>query len=216
MVRTYQKIIGEEARAQILEMTGRLPDMLVASIGGGSNAIGLFYPFIKDESVEMVGIEAGGLSDGKGKHARTIGRGRDGIIHGMRTMLLHDENGHIDPVHSISAGLDYPGVGPEHAHLNALKRASYDSVRDDEALEAFHILSRTEGIIPALESAHALAGALKLAKKRDREDIILVNLSGQFDEETTLDILCAAARAGADYLELGIPHTDPLADGDTL
>ncbi len=183
MVRTFQKVIGEEARAQILDMTGRLPDVLVASIGGGSNAIGLFHPFVKDEQVDMVGIEAGGISDDKGKHARTIGLGRDGIIHGMRTVLLHDENGHIDLVHSVSAGLDYPGVGPEHAYLKALERARYDSVRDSEALEAFHMLSKTEGIIPALESAHALAGAVRLAESMTPEKVILVNLSGRGDKD---------------------------------
>lgn len=183
MVRTFQKVIGEEARAQILDMTGNLPDLLVAAIGGGSNAIGLFYPFVQDESVDMVGIEAGGISDDKGKHARTIGLGRDGIIHGMRTVLLHDENGHIDPVHSVSAGLDYPGVGPEHAYLKALDRARYESVRDAEALEAFHLLSQTEGIIPALESAHALAGAIKLAEKMNPGKVILVNLSGRGDKD---------------------------------
>ncbi len=183
MVRSFQKIIGEEARAQMLEYTGSLPDLLVAAVGGGSNAIGLFYPFVKDTSVQMLGIEAGGISDDKGKHAKTLGLGRDGIIHGMRTVLLHDENGHIEPVHSISAGLDYPGIGPEHAQLWEEKRAVYDFVRDDEALEAFHILSKTEGIIPALESAHALAGAMKKAGTMAPDKIILVNLSGRGDKD---------------------------------
>lgn len=183
MVRSFQKIIGEEARAQMLEYTGALPDLLVAAVGGGSNAIGLFYPFVKDTSVKMLGIEAGGISDEKGKHAKTLGLGRDGIIHGMRTVLLHDEHGHIEPVHSISAGLDYPGIGPEHAQLWEEKRAVYDFVRDDEALEAFHILSKMEGIIPALESAHALAGAMKKAGTMSSNEIILVNLSGRGDKD---------------------------------
>jgi tryptophan synthase beta chain len=183
MVRSFQKIIGEEARAQMLEYTGALPDLLVAAVGGGSNAIGLFYPFVKDTSVKMLGIEAGGISDEKGKHAKTLGLGRDGIIHGMRTVLLHDEHGHIQPVHSISAGLDYPGIGPEHAQLWEEKRAVYDFVRDDEALEAFHILSKMEGIIPALESAHALAGAMKKAGTMSSNEIILVNLSGRGDKD---------------------------------
>ncbi len=183
MVRTFQKIIGEEAREQMIEYTGKLPDMLVAAVGGGSNAIGLFHPFVQDESVEMIGIEAGGISDDKGKHAKTLGLGKDGIIHGMRTVVLHDENGHIEPVHSVSAGLDYPGIGPEHAHLSALSRAKYEAVRDDEALEAFHRLSRTEGIIPALESAHALAGAFKKAVEMDKDKVILVNLSGRGDKD---------------------------------
>jgi len=183
MVRSFQKIIGEEARAQMLEYTGKLPDLLVASVGGGSNAIGLFYPFINDVSVKMLGIEAGGLTDETGKHARTMGLGRDGIIHGMRTMLLHDENGHIDPVHSVSAGLDYPGVGPEHAYLYASERADYKCVRDHEAIDAFHKLSRLEGIIPALESSHALAGAMQLAKTLSKDKVVLVNLSGRGDKD---------------------------------
>ncbi len=183
MVRTFQKVIGEEARNQVLEMTGQLPDLLVAPIGGGSNAIGLFYPFIKDCSVAMLGIEAGGISDEKGKHAKTMMLGKDGIIHGMRTKLLHDNNGHIDPVHSVSAGLDYPGVGPEHAQLLDSGRARYKSVNDTEAIDAFHLLSRQEGIIPALESAHGLAGAIKEAKDLPKTSIILVNLSGRGDKD---------------------------------
>lgn len=183
MVRSFQQVIGQEARRQILEMTGRLPDLLVAAIGGGSNAIGLFHPFEKDDSVKMLGVEAGGLSDEKGAHAKTMGLGSDGIIHGMRTILLHDENGHIAPVHSISAGLDYPGVGPEHAFYKISGRADYTSVKDEDALGAFHTLSRMEGIIPALESAHALAGAMQVAKGMDKNKVILVNLSGRGDKD---------------------------------
>ncbi len=183
MVRSFQKIIGEEARRQILEMTGRLPDILVAAIGGGSNAIGLFHPFEKDQTVKMLGVEAGGLSNEVGEHAKTIGLGRDGIIHGMRTVLLHDDKGHIAPVHSISAGLDYPGVGPEHAFYHESGRAKYIGIKDKEALEAFHILSRMEGIIPALESAHALAGAMETARNMGKDKIILVNLSGRGDKD---------------------------------
>lgn len=183
MVREFQKVIGVEARKQIVELTGRLPDLLVAAVGGGSNAIGLFHPFLGDSAVRMLGIEAGGRSDEKGQHARTMGLGRDGIIHGMRTMLLHDEHGRIEPVHSVSAGLDYPGVGPEHAHLCETGRAQYKSVRDSEALEAFHLLCRTEGIIPALESAHALAGAMVAASEMERDEIVLVNLSGRGDKD---------------------------------
>ena len=183
MVRTFQKIIGEEARKQILELTGQLPNLLVAPIGGGSNAIGLFHPFVKDTSVQMLGIEAGGISDETGKHAKTMGLGKEGIIHGMRTLVLHDNNGHINSVHSVSAGLDYPGVGPEHAHFMTSDRARYESVRDDEALNAFHKLSRMEGIIPALESAHALAGAMRVAVNMKQDEIILVNLSGRGDKD---------------------------------
>jgi len=183
MVRTFQKVIGEEARAQILEMTGALPDLLVAAVGGGSNAIGLFHPFVNDASVSMLGIEAGGISDKVGEHAKTMGLGKEGIIHGMRTFVLHDDHGRIDSVHSVSAGLDYPGIGPEHAHLLDIDRAKYEAVLDKEALEAFHILSRLEGIIPALESSHALAGAMKIAKTMKPEEIILVNLSGRGDKD---------------------------------
>jgi tryptophan synthase beta chain len=183
MVRDFQSVIGREARAQILERAGRLPDALVACVGGGSNAIGLFYPFIEDREVEIYGIEAAGEGIATGHHAAPLTAGRPGVLHGNRTYLMEDANGQIIETHSISAGLDYPGVGPEHAWLKDSGRARYDAVTDDEALAAFHHLTRTEGIIPALESSHALAFAHKLAPTLNKDQIILVNLSGRGDKD---------------------------------
>ncbi|NLY10519.1 MAG: tryptophan synthase subunit beta [Firmicutes bacterium] len=183
MVRDFQRIIGDEVKEQILAIEGRLPDYLVACVGGGSNAMGLFYPFINDTEVKLCGVEAGGLGLDTSKHAATISKGSPGVIHGMMTYLLQDTEGQIIPVHSISAGLDYPGVGPEHAYLYQKGRAQYNAITDSEALEAFQFLSRIEGIIPALESAHAIAYAKKLAPTTSKDDLIVVNLSGRGDKD---------------------------------
>ena len=183
MVRDFQTVIGREARQQMLASTGKLPDALVACIGGGSNAIGLFHPFINDESVAMYGVEGAGLGIETGKHSAALCAGTPGVLHGNRTYLIQDEQGQITGTHSISAGLDYPGVGPEHAWLKDIGRAEYVSVTDDEALQAFHDLTRTEGIIPALETSHALAYVNKLAASMSEEQSILVNLSGRGDKD---------------------------------
>jgi len=183
MVRDFQCVIGREARQQMLDKVGRLPDALVACVGGGSNAIGLFHPFLDDSDVKIFGVEGGGHGVESGQHAAPLCAGRPGVLHGNRTYLMEDDNGQIIETHSISAGLDYPGVGPEHAWLKDQGRAHYVSINDDEALEAFHALTRTEGIMPALESSHALAHAAKLAKQMSPEQIILVNLSGRGDKD---------------------------------
>ena len=183
MVRDFQSIIGREARTQILDKTKQLPDALVACVGGGSNAIGLFHPFLKDESVKMYGVEAAGRGIETGEHAASLLAGRPGVLHGNRTYLLCDEHGQIKDTHSISAGLDYPGVGPEHAYLKDIGRVEYVPINDEEALDAFHILTKTEGIIPALESSHALAYAMKLAKTMHNTQRIIVNLSGRGDKD---------------------------------
>ena len=192
MVRDFQTIIGREARQQLQEMTGRLPDALVACVGGGSNAIGLFYPFIDDASVKMVGVEAAGDGIETGHHSAPLCAGKPGVLHGNRTYLMEDDDGEIIETHSISAGLDYPGVGPEHAWLKDTGRAEYVSITDDEALEGFHDLTRMEGIIPALESSHAMAYTMKLAPKMKSDEIIIVNLSGRGDK----DMLTMAQREG--------------------
>ncbi|MEO7017029.1 MAG: tryptophan synthase subunit beta [Leifsonia sp.] len=183
MVRDLQKIIGEEARQQVLDLTGRLPDAVVACVGGGSNAMGIFHAFLDDEDVRLVGYEAGGEGADTARHAATITKGRPGVLHGARSMLLQDEDGQTIESHSISAGLDYPGVGPEHAWLASIGRAQYLPISDAEAMDALRLLSRTEGIIPAIESSHALAGALKLGQELGPEAIILVNLSGRGDKD---------------------------------
>lgn len=183
MVRDFQRIIGDEVKTQILEKEGRLPDYLVACVGGGSNAMGLFYPFIEDKEVKIYGVEAAGLGVDTDQHAATIAKGSMGVIHGMMTYLLQDEQGQIMPVYSISAGLDYPGIGPEHAYFHETGRANYASVTDEEAVEAFQYLTKTEGIIPALESSHAIAYLIKMAKSTNKEDIIVVNLSGRGDKD---------------------------------
>ncbi|MFN0045877.1 MAG: tryptophan synthase subunit beta [Sphingorhabdus sp.] len=182
LVRDFQSVIGKEARAQMLSRTGRLPDMLVAAIGGGSNAIGLFHPFLDDKDVAMLGVEAAGHGLDK-EHAASLAGGRPGILHGNKTYLLQDEDGQIAEAHSISAGLDYPGIGPEHSWLKEIGRVRYDSVTDVEALSAFQLLCRTEGIIPALEPAHAIAAVEREAKKLDRDQIILANLCGRGDKD---------------------------------
>ncbi len=183
IVRDFQSVIGKEARRQILRREGRLPDYLVACVGGGSNAMGLFYPFLDDAEVRLVGVEGGGKGIHTGEHAASISAGSIGILHGKKTYILQDEMGQVRPAHSISAGLDYPGVGPEHAYLHFTGRAQYVAVTDDEALEAFQLLSQTEGIIPALESAHAIAYVAKLAPTLDRDQVIVVNLSGRGDKD---------------------------------
>ncbi len=192
LVRELQAVIGREARAQVLEQEGRLPDALVACVGGGSNAMGLFHPFLEDEEVALYGVEGGGEGLASGRHAAPLCAGRPGVLHGNRTYLLEDADGQILPTHSISAGLDYPGVGPEHAWLKDTGRARYVAVSDEEALEAFHDLTRTEGILPALESSHALAYAMRLAREYGPEGVILVNLSGRGDK----DVHTVAAREG--------------------
>jgi tryptophan synthase beta chain len=183
IVRDLQSVIGREARRQMLERIGRLPDAVVACVGGGSNAIGIFHPFEGDEGVNLIGVEAGGHGIASGKHAAALGHGREGILHGSRSYLLQDEWGQVIEAHSISAGLDYPGVGPEHAWLKDTGRASYVSITDDEAMEAFKLLCATEGIIPALESSHAVAHAVKLAGTLPKDQVVLVNLSGRGDKD---------------------------------
>jgi tryptophan synthase beta chain len=183
MVREFQRIIGREARAQIIEQLGRLPDAVVACVGGGSNAIGIFTAFVPDESVRLCGFEAGGAGVDSGRHAASITGGAPGVLHGARSYLLQDENGQTVESHSISAGLDYPGVGPEHSYLHDTGRAEYRPITDDEAMTAFSLLCRTEGIIPAIESAHALAGALHLGQELGPDAVILVNLSGRGDKD---------------------------------
>ncbi|HOV85773.1 MAG TPA: tryptophan synthase subunit beta [Syntrophobacteraceae bacterium] len=182
MVRDFQRVIGDETREQILAAEGRLPDVLVACVGGGSNAMGLFYPFLED-AVELVGVEAAGRGIPTGKHAATLGAGSVGVLHGSKSYVLQDKDGQILEAHSISAGLDYPGVGPEHAHLKDMGRARYESVTDFEALEAFRELCLCEGIIPALESSHAVAWALREAPRRPPSEVIVVNLSGRGDKD---------------------------------
>ena len=187
MVRDFQRVIGDETRKQILEKEGRLPDKIIACVGGGSNAMGIFYPFVEDLEVDLIGIEAAGLGVESGKHAVVLNKaagGTLGVLHGMKTMLLTDENGNIIPAHSISAGLDYPGVGPEHAYLQDVKRATYEMITDQEALDGFEMLSKIEGIIPALESSHAIAYAMKIAPTMKAEELIVINLSGRGDKDT--------------------------------
>ncbi len=182
IVRDFQKIIGEEIKKQILEVEGKLPEALVACVGGGSNAMGMFYDFIEDKEVKIYGVEAAGYGIETGKHAAAF-QGQEGVIHGMKTFLLQDKDGNITPAHSISAGLDYPGVGPEHAYLHSIGRVNYVSVTDDEALEGFKILTLEEGIMPALESSHAIAYAMKLAPTMKKEEILVINLSGRGDKD---------------------------------
>ena len=183
MVREFQSVIGKEARKQILEAEGKLPDYIVACVGGGSNAIGLFAPFVDDISVKIVGVEPGGKGLDTNEHAASISKGSVGVIHGFKCYTLQDENGEPLPVHSIAAGLDYPGVGPEHSYYKESNRAEYIAITDDEAMQAFFLLSRTEGIIPAIESAHAVAYAVKLAKTLSKDQTIIVNLSGRGDKD---------------------------------
>jgi tryptophan synthase beta chain len=192
MVRDFQSVIGREARRQILEREGRLPDRIVACVGGGSNAMGIFYPFLQDEGVELIGVEAGGEGIESGKHAARFAAGRKGVLHGTYTYVLQDPYGQILPTHSVSAGLDYPSVGPEHSLLRDLERAKYSYATDEEALSAFHRLSEKEGIIPALESAHALAWLFKNRSELEKDEVILINLSGRGDK----DVETVARREG--------------------
>lgn len=197
MVRDFQKIIGREIKEQLKEKEGRLPDAVLACVGGGSNAMGAFYEFIPDTSVALIGCEAAGLGVETGKHAATIAKGRTGIFHGMKSLFCQNKDGQIEPVYSLSAGLDYPGIGPEHAHLAETGRASYVPVTDEEAVSAFEYLSRTEGIIPALESAHAVAHARKIAPGMSKDQIIVVNLSGRGDK----DVAAIARYRGVELYE---------------
>jgi tryptophan synthase beta chain len=183
MVRDFQCVIGEEAKAQMHEAEGRLPDIAIAAIGGGSNAIGLFHPFLDDSAVRLIGVEAAGHGLDSGAHAASLSRGRPGVLHGNRTFLLQDSDGQILEAHSISAGLDYPGIGPEHSWLHEIGRVEYVSATDEEALAAFQLCTRTEGIIPALEPAHALAHVAKIAPSMDSNEIILMNLCGRGDKD---------------------------------
>jgi len=183
MVRDFQSVIGREIRRQAMAQAGRLPDALVACVGGGSNAIGMFYPFLTEEKVALYGVEAGGLGIASGQHAAPLCAGRPGVLHGNRTYLMEDENGQISGTHSVSAGLDYPGVGPEHAWLKDIGRATYVSVTDQEALEGFRLLTRVEGIMPALESAHAVAYGVRLAQQMDKDRMLVINVSGRGDKD---------------------------------
>jgi tryptophan synthase beta chain len=194
MVRNFQSVIGKEARAQMLDRTGRLPDLLVAAIGGGSNALGLFHPFLDDPSVKMLGVEAAGHGLDGDEHAASLLGGSPGVLHGNRTYLLQDEDGQITEGHSISAGLDYPGIGPEHAWLKESGRVDYTAVTDEEALDAFQLLCATEGIIPALEPSHAIAAVKKVAPTMPKDSIILANLCGRGDK----DIFTVAERLGVE------------------
>ena len=197
MVRDFQKIISEEIKSQLAEREGRLPDCVVACVGGGSNAMGAFYNFIEDKSVRLVGAEAGGLGVDTEKHAASMAKGTLGIFHGMKSIFLQNEYGQIDPVYSISAGLDYPGVGPEHAYLRETGRAEYIPITDEEAVCAFEYLSKTEGIIPAIESSHAVAAALKIAPTMSKDQILVINLSGRGDK----DVYSIARYRGVDVVE---------------
>lgn len=183
MVREFQKAIGEEAKAQILEAEGRLPDCVIACVGGGSNAIGMFYDFIKEDGVKIIGVEAAGRGIESGEHASAFEGGKIGILHGMKTYVIADDEGNVKPAYSISAGLDYPGVGPEHAYLRDIGRVEYTSVTDDEAMEGFRILCETEGIIPAIESSHAIGYAAKEVPKMKKDEIVIINLSGRGDKD---------------------------------
>jgi tryptophan synthase beta chain len=210
MVRDFQSVIGEECLTQLPEMTGRQPDAVIACVGGGSNAMGIFYPYIGHDGVRLIGVEAAGLGLATGKHAASISAGSPGVLHGNRTYLLQDDDGQIVETHSVSAGLDYPGVGPEHAYLHDIGRAEYVSITDDEALAAFHHLCRTEGIIPALESSHAVAYAMKLAPQLRPDQHLLVNLSGRGDK----DIGTVADLSGAEFYCR--PSCRPATDGERV
>ena len=198
LVRNFQRVIGLEARAQIQEHEGRLPDAVIACVGGGSNAMGIFHPFVEDDDVQLIGVEPGGEGIDSGRHGATLTAGVPAIFHGKKTYVLTDDDGQIFPAHSVSAGLDYPGVGPEHAYLRDVGRATYEVANDDEALESFVYLSRTEGIIPALESSHAIAYARKLAPTMSKNEILIVNLSGRGDKDVSeVRDLAAAGKAKA-------------------
>jgi len=186
IVRDFQFVIGEETKKQIRKLEGRLPDYIVACVGGGSNSIGIFYPFLKDKKVKLIGVEAGGLGLASGKHGASLCKGREGVLHGARTYILQDNNGQIAPTHSVAPGLDYSGVGPEHAYLKETGRASYYTVKDKDALDAFFMLSRLEGILPALESSHALAWVKNFSNNFKKNDVVIVNLSGRGDKDVDI------------------------------
>ena len=194
LVRDFQCVIGNEAREQLMQAEGRLPDVAIAAVGGGSNAIGLFHPFLDETSVRLIGVEAAGKGMHTHEHAASLNKGRPGVLHGNRTYLLQDDDGQILEAHSISAGLDYPGIGPEHSWLHDIKRVEYVGITDDEALEAFQLCSRLEGIIPALECAHAIAHIMKIAPQMGKDEIILLNLSGRGDK----DIFSVAKHLGTE------------------
>lgn len=198
IVRDFQRIIGDETKAQMLALEGRLPDMAIACVGGGSNAMGMFYPFIEDTSVQLIGVEAAGEGASTDKHAMSIGHGRPGVLHGAMTYVLQDEYGQITPAHSISAGLDYPGIGPEHAWLHDTRRAVYVPIDDREALDAFYLLSKLEGIIPALESAHAVAEAVKRAPQMSPDELLVICLSGRGDKDVEQIAAIAEEKEGAE------------------
>nr|HMN78171.1 pyridoxal-phosphate dependent enzyme [Burkholderiaceae bacterium] len=203
MVRDFQRVIGDECVVQMPELIGRQPDAVIACVGGGSNAIGIFFPYIDRPGVRLIGVEAAGLGLDSGRHAASLQRGSPGVLHGNRTYLLQDDNGQITETHSVSAGLDYPGVGPEHAHLQEIGRAEYVGITDAEALQAFHHLCRAEGIIPALESAHAVAYAMKLAPTMRSDQHLLVNLSGRGDKDiATVAALSQPPTGGRDAPEV--------------
>ena len=206
MVRDFQSVIGRECRTQMQQAENRLPDYVVACVGGGSNAAGIFAPFVADEAVKLIGVEAGGEQLHAGRHAATLTLGRDGVLHGMQTVVLQDDEGQTLPVHSVSAGLDYPGVGPEHAYWKSTGRVRYESVNDREALDAFVMLAETEGIIPALETAHAVQYAMKLAPTLTSDQIIVINLSGRGDKD-----VAEAARLLGRHVEAAAPSPDAPA-----
>jgi tryptophan synthase beta chain len=218
MVRDLQRIIGDEARAQIVERIGRLPDAVLACVGGGSNAIGIFTAFVDDDSVALHGFEAGGDGVETGRHAATITGGSPGVLHGARSYLLQDEDGQTIESHSISAGLDYPGVGPEHSYLHEVGRATYAPITDTEAMDAFALLCRTEGIIPAIESAHALAGALKIGPALGPDAVLLINLSGRGDKDVDtaarwFGVVSDAAIVGAAEAVVAAPVEESAGEG---
>jgi tryptophan synthase beta chain len=183
MVRDFQSVIGTETKQQCLEQVGKLPDAIVACVGGGSNAGGMFYPFVDDASVELIGVEAGGRGDRIGQHAATLNNGKPGVLHGSFSYVLQDDDGQTADVHSVSAGLDYPGVGPEHSYWRDERRVRYCSVTDQEALDAFHLCGRLEGILPALETAHAVVEAMRVAAKRPKTDVVVICFSGRGDKD---------------------------------
>jgi tryptophan synthase beta chain len=215
MVRDFQKVIGDEARAQVLDLVGRLPDVVAACVGGGSNAIGIFHAFLDDAGVELVGLEAGGDGIDTGRHASSITGGATGVLHGSRSFILQDEDGQTIESHSISAGLDYPGVGPEHAWLHEIGRARYEPVTDADAMSAFRLLCRTEGIIPAIESAHALAGALREGRRLGPDGVILVNLSGRGDKDVDTAARYFGLVDGAELVAAEIEKVaEPVTEGE--
>jgi tryptophan synthase beta chain len=197
MVRDFQRVIGEETKKQIMKICGRLPDYVLACVGGGSNSIGIFYPFLRT-SVKLIGVEAAGLGLDTGKHGASLTRGSKGVLHGSLSYVLEDEYGQILPAHSVSAGLDYPGVGPEHSYLKEQGLVQYETATDQEALEAFQLLSGTEGIIPALESAHALAYAMKVAPRSKKDELMVINLSGRGDKDVTVVAEILGVKLGED------------------